>query len=192
MTVRLFTVPHTGTNFVIKFFEAANSPLKVQKDSRRHAPRINPESLDKSPTHAKAVRNAKAAPSLIVTARDPYLSAIRWIKPPSRSVFEMSFAWGHFFDVLESRNGNYFIIDIGCREADRVQHLCDAAEYIGADYDINELTQFAKDWKPENSSDTGAKKDYLANGQLPDPRYGTWDMLDEAVAWYANLKTNDK
>jgi len=155
---------------------------------RSHAPRLAPQAL--RPAQKQQIQTALDARKLVVTARDPYLSAIRWISLTSNTVQDMYYAWNYFFDVLDKKE--YFIVDIGCREQDRAQHICDLAQFINVEYDMERVEDFALAWKPEYSSNTSAKQSYLGSGNLPPAKTGTWSMLDDAVKWYANLKTNDK
>jgi hypothetical protein len=183
----LHTVPHTGTHFVESAFEAVG--LERGKDfCRAHAPRVHKKAL--YPSHANQLYTALTAKKLVVTARDPYLSAIRWVTTaPNKTVLQMSFAWDHFFDTLSRRE--YFIVDIGCREQDRFDHLCNLVSYLDVDYRIDDVKKFAEAWKPEYSSNTGAKQRYLKTGELPNSNLGKWSLLDDTVAWYKRLPTND-
>lgn len=189
----LYTVPHTGTNFVASFFKhlGLESP---DHWFRYHTARCHPDNLHKSAFRITGVR-ALEAEKLIVTARDPYLSAIRWIGDSDyeedsgdrRTPQQMAWSWGHMFDVLKKRD-DYFIVDIGCRQSDRLELLREAADYMEIDYNMADIESFAEAWKPQNSSDTGPKQAYLRDGTLPD---GDWHYLDDAVAWYKSLPTND-
>lgn len=183
----LHTVPHTGTHFVEAAFETMG--LERGKDyCRAHAPRVHKKAM--YPAQAHQLYTALTAQKLVVTARDPYLSAIRWVTAaPNRTVLQMSFAWDHFFDTLSRKE--YFIVDIGCREQDRIQHLYDLGGFLGVDYDEQQISKFAEAWKPEYSSNTDAKQQYLKTGALPHTNLGKWSLLDEAVAWYKSLPTND-
>ena len=185
--IYLHTVPHTGTHFVMKAFTNVFKLEKCKDWYRTHTPRAMPGHLKVH--EQEMIDSALRAPIVVVTARDPYLSAIRWLGRPGRTVQDMGWAWQHFFKVLEKRQP--FIVDIGCREADRFKHLCDLGDYLGVEYNIKDVQEFANAWKPEYSSDTGAKKSYLQTGVLPHPRKGSWNLLDEAVEWYKNLNTND-
>ena len=107
-----------------------------------------------------------------------------------------------------------FILDMGCREEDRVEHLCDFVRHIGKDPDeyMDDILEYADGWKPLNTSNSVEKRKYLELGQLPEtqilnihrklvPRRETvettltkkidWTAFDNAVAWYKSLPTND-
>jgi hypothetical protein len=171
----------------MKAFEDVFKLEKCKDWHRTHTPRALPGHLQ--PNEQEMIGAALRAPIVVVTARDPYLSAIRWINRPGRTVEDMGWAWQHFFKVLEKRQP--FVVDIGCRETDRVKHLCDLGDYLEVQYDAKDVQNFANAWKPENSINTGAKQAYLTTGTLPHPRKGSWDLLDGSVEWYKNLSTND-
>lgn len=107
-----------------------------------------------------------------------------------------------------------FIVDVGCREADRVEHLCDFARHVGKDPDdyMDAIVEYANAWKPLNVTDNPIKQAYLKDGTLPEtqvlnikrklvPRRETvettltkkinWAAFDDAIAWYKSLPTND-
>lgn len=185
--IHLYTVPHTGTHFVMKAFADVFNLEECKDWCRTHTPRAIPGRLQLH--EQKMIDSALQAPIVVVTARNPYLSAIRWINRPGRTVEDIGWAWQHFFKVLENRK--LFVVDVGCREADRFKHLCDLGDYLSVQYSTKDVQEFANAWKPEHSSNTGAKKTYLQTGTLPHPRKGSWEVLDDAASWYKNLSTND-
>jgi len=194
--ITLHTVPHTGTHFVTKIFTDVFGLTQKTDWNRVHATWVAPSQL--RPPELVMIQTAMEAEKLIVTARDPYLSAIRWIgkknqyrggRPLNRGVDEMYNSWNHFFDVLSKKE--YFIVDIGCREKDRVQHISNLVDFLDIEVDIGLVKDFASTWKPEYTSDSNEKQTYLNSSVLPVANKGSWDMLDDAVKWYASLDTND-
>jgi len=92
--------------------------------------------------------------------------------------------WDRFFRVLPTLN--YHIIDIGCEMPNRYEHLCDVADFLKVDYNSQKVKDFADAWKPENASNSIAKRKYLETRELPEGY--DWSLLDEAVEWYTNLQ----
>ena len=212
----LLTVPHTGTHFAMRFFELLGAKKDheiVERDRRNEHSPINAwywhlhtdrRPFSQMPGTAKqryerCLRNNRR---LIVTARDPYLSVFHYrSKSPSHTLEHQAGNWNMFLDIVEQRNP--FILDIGCRDEDREQHLRDAVEYLNLrNYDDSIIGEYAANWTPQNSSGNTEKEEYLRTGKLPHPGYVflggrepgpklSWIMLDRAVAWYKNLHTND-
>lgn len=199
MRITVYTVPHTGTHFATKFLDTLGIERSRQYkpfplSSKTHWWRCHAAQGPSGDCAEHDVADSAIIPAakLVVTARDPYLSAIRYFGPGRRPMAKLKYRWDTFLSVLEERKKPYFILDIGCREKDRYQHLLDLAEYTGVSYDEDVVRKYADSWKPENATDTSAKAAYLANGVLPELECdGTWSMLDDAVAWYKTLPTND-
>lgn len=133
----------------------------------------------------------------IFTARDPYLGALRLsgrmdnVKSSQENVDKLVGEWNQFLTLYPQLNHRF--LDIGCREPDRYDHLCDLATYIGVDSNQwPDLRQFANTWLPANvnTENQQYKEHYLATGELP-PKID-YSGLEPAYEWYANLKTNDK
>jgi len=149
----------------------------------------------------------------LVTARDPYLTGIRHIHN-NQPVFLAARHWNSFLQSLDMLQ-KHFILDVGCREKDRVQHLRDAAEFLGKDPSQFEeaIEAYANNWVPLNVTNNEIKQHYIETGELPKiqtrklPRDGSkilpkgefietilkidWSAFDDAVAWYKSLPTND-
>lgn len=124
----------------------------------------------------------------IVTARDPYLCGLRFISN-GQTLEECAYHWDKFFDTYESID--HFILDIGVREEDRLEHLCQVADFIGVwpnKYKAA-IREYANGWIPVKGTSNEHKKRYIESGILP-TNYD-WQILDRAVAWYKNLPTND-
>lgn len=183
----LYTMPHTGTNFIVKFFEAIGQE-QTKTWRRWHAFQIHPKEITDGQLFIE--QRIKNTPGLVVTARNPYLSAIRHFHSSSNgNLIDLHYGWGRFFDMIESRG--HFVVDIGCKEENRFDHLCDLVKYLNLECDTDIIKQFADKWKPENTSDSKAKNDYLKNGTLPVLKHGeSWDLIADAVSWYKSLPTN--
>ena len=184
----IYTVPHTGTNFAGKFL----TEIGIEKDTgwwRLHASRIHPDEMTGGQRFMEDI--ARDIPFLVGTARDPYLTTISYFGRSRHANISLSqWSFLNFFNMIESRD--HFILDIGCREADRYEHLCDLADYLKVTYDADVVKAFAERWEPENVSDNHAKDAYIADGTLPRPGAGeSWDLLNDAVEWYKSLLTND-
>jgi hypothetical protein len=203
--ITLLTVPHTGTHFVTHLFNGIGAELdhdvvcgthqKFNKHSKINAYYWQIHSTQKPipelPRNARlnyesCMRNNR---SLIVTARDPYLSCFHYMsKSPMHSLEHQSANWNMFLDIVESRKP--FIVDIGCREEMRYEHLKDALDYLKiANYDNDFVKQYAENWTPLNTSGNEMRVKYLKTGELPPNQ--DWQLLDRAVDWYKSLPTND-
>jgi len=201
----MLTVTHTGTHFAMAFLELLGIPHNAGRGYTHHhaAPELTP--------HMKERYEQLIGTKCIVTARDPILSGIRYIHNGT-SVQQVADCWDVFLEVLPWMDA--FILDMGCREEDRVEHLCDFVRHIGKDPDeyMDDILEYADGWKPLNTSNSVEKRKYLELGQLPEtqilnihrklvPRRETvettltkkidWTAFDNAVAWYKSLPTND-
>ncbi len=201
----LLTVTHTGTNFAIAFLELLGIPHNAGRNyTHIHA------SPELSPSMEKRYKELVGT-KCIVTARDPLLSGIRYIHNGAK-VSQIAGCWEVFLEILPWMDA--FILDVGCREEDRVEHLCDLARHVGKDPEeyMDAIVEYADNWKPLNVTDNEDKQRYLESGVLPEkqvihihrklvPRRETvettltkkidWAAFDDAVAWYKSLPTND-
>lgn len=131
---------------------------------------------------------------LLITVRDPYLSAIRFIYA-GQSIESCAEMWNESIDALPFVD--HFLFDIGCREEDRMAHTADMLEFCQRTM-TPEVEKYISAWKPVNSSEEynrgiesakDFKSNYLKDGTLPDGY--DWSLFDNAVAWYKGLPTND-
>ena len=176
----LATVPHTGTVFAEGMLRTVGQVGSAVKQ-----------------WHWKADSLAlPSEPRVLVTARDPYLSVIRFLY--SGEPFESACSiWNTFLECKDFVD--HFVLDVGCRKEDRFDHLCAALDFCEVDYSAytDALVSYADEWKPANTSEEYAgdqsrkhfRTEYLETGKLPDGY--DWDKLDAAVAWYKSLPTND-
>lgn len=185
----VYTVPHTGTNFTGKFLEE----IGIESGEgwwRSHSPRIHPDDMSGGQRFMEDI--VRDIPFLVGTARDPYLTAISYFgRSRHANISLVQWSFQNYFNMIQSRD--HFILDIGCREADRYEHLCELTDYLKVTHNNDVVKAFAERWEPENASENPAKDAYLADGTLPRPGAGeSWDLLDEAVEWYKKLSTNDQ
>jgi hypothetical protein len=125
---------------------------------------------------------------VLITARDPYLSAIRSIKTGQENpVAFIADAWNVCFTAMDEMN--YFIFDIGCSKQVRLNHAQDAIKFIGIDVDLDRIDNYIDNWTPENVSVSEHKTKYLETGKLPSGY--DWTILDAAVNWYKALTTHE-
>ena len=182
MNVILYTIPHTGTNFVEKFLNSlgvTDSIIRIHVTQLDDAEIVSQHHL----TQLKMLTNSSPT---IITARDPYLTAIRFLKREHRTMALLKKRWDRFFKTIPTMNCH--IIDIGVKEEDRYTHLCQAADFLEVKYSEQKVRAFADAWKPENETTSDAKTKYLETGELSE--FYDWSLLDEAVEWYRNLPTN--
>jgi hypothetical protein len=100
-------------------------------------------------------------------------------------------------------NVDHYIIDIGCRKEDRLDHICGAIKFIDMNPDqyMEKLQPYVNSWTPVYTTEESIarghgvdceknnKSIYLETGELPDGH--DWSLLDKAVEWYKLLPTND-
>ena len=182
MNIVIYTVPHTGTNFVRKFLDTLETTENI---IRIHATHLDDTEMV-SQHHLTQLRILASSSPTIITARDPYLSAIRFLKREHRKMTFLKKRWDRFFKTVPTMN--YHIIDIGVKEEDRYTHLCQAADFLKIKYSEQKVRAFADAWKPVNETTSDAKTKYLDTGELS--KFHDWSLLDDAVSWYKNLQTN--
>jgi hypothetical protein len=183
VNVILYTVPHSGTNFVEKFLNTLGITESI---IRIHVTQLDDAKIIESQHHLTQLEMLASSKPTIITARDPYLSAIRLLQREHRTMTLLKKRWDRFFKTIPTMN--YHIIDIGVKEEDRYTHLCQAADFLKVKYSEQKVRAFADEWKPENETTSDAKTKYLETGELPE--FYDWSLLDEAVEWYRNLPTN--
>lgn len=177
----LYTVPHTGAHFTVDL-------LNIVGLTPKDYPTMHWQ------THAKPL---PTSPKFLLTARDPYLVGLRYILK-GNSIETLAHQWAR--QITNLYNIDHFVLDIGCREADRLTHVCDALNFLDIDPDpcMVRLRPYVNAWKPLNSTEesvggvVGAEKNkeqYLLTGKLPQEY--DWSILDDAVQWYKSLPTND-
>ena len=201
-TAALFTVPHTGTHFIIDYMTLLDMP-QSSRDGFIHL--HTPQKIISN--WNSGIWATIANTPCIITARDPYLTAIRYIHD-DHPVSQIIDHWVSFLDALPHLNS--FVLDIGCRPENRLQHLIDAAIFLGRDpieY-ADKIQIYANKWTARNVSNNKIKHNYLQMGMLPNTQNRSskllgsnthiktqdvinWSLLDPAVAWYRSLPTND-
>ena len=129
--VCVHSIPHTGTRFVIKFFESHGTPVwhrhLYDKQNRPEWKRIIP-------------------------VRSPYDCWKSWTRRRRREFTDLDFVaiWGEFIMRTEHQDAFYFPLDIDPLR--RQMLLMDAVDYIGADRDMEFIKAFAKKWQPRGAS----------------------------------------
>lgn len=181
-TTCLATVPHTGAHFVVDLLRIVG----VRNLLHWHW-RVRPRAL---PQQSK----------FLITARDPYLTALRYIHNGD-SMEDVAKTWKTCISNLY--NIDHYIIDMACRKEDRLEHIYNAMRFIDIDpipY-TTELDSFINAWKPVHTTEEmivrghgvegteNNKAIYLETGELPEGY--DWSTLDEAFEWYKSLSTND-
>ena len=164
----LLTVPFTGTHF---------TQTVLTEMTRSHGWYIaSAHWLDEVVANEwnKIVRR-----KIIVTSRNPYLSAIRSIKAYG-SIDDSVNQWNCMLDKLPQLN--YFVFNVECEERHRERHLSDLAAFLGISNNMKIK------WIPENVSTSAIKEKYTATQELPEGH--DWDKLNDAISWHKTLTTN--
>jgi hypothetical protein len=176
----LLTVPYTGTHFTRMLLELVDA--RAQLFGKAYVPTAHWLDENIAEDWDKIMQT-----KVLVTARDPYLSAIRSIKTGQENpVAFIADAWDVCFTAMDKMN--YFIFDIGCAKQDRLSHAQNAIKFISIDLDLGQIDDYIDDWTPENESVSEHKTKYLETGELPEGY--DWSMLDSAVDWYKLLTTH--
>ena len=124
---------------------------------------------------------------IIVTARDPYLCAIRYIKTNAKTPIEDAAAeWNTMLNKI--KEVDHFVFNINCPESKRHEHAIALFKFVNADAPCK-IDSFVHKWQAENVSSSEHKTRYLETGELPIGH--DWSKLDRAVKWYKNLLTNN-
>jgi len=176
----LLTVPHTGTNFVRTLLTMAGA------ENNPYAKAYVPDAhwIDKGITE---VWDKIVQTKLIITARDPYLSAIRAIKNGQENPVEwIADAWTLCFDAMSKTK--HVVFDIDCPVQARLNCAQNAIKFIGIDLELDRINDYVEKWIPQNESTSIYKTKYLETGELPEGY--DWNLLNEAVEWYNKLLTN--
>lgn len=175
----LLTVPHTGTTFVRTLLTKVGA---ADIYAKAYVP--DAHWLDESVTETwdKVIQT-----KLIITARDPYLSAIRAIKSGQENPVEwIADSWTRCFDAMGKTK--HFVFDIDCTNQARLNLAKDAVKFIGIDLELDRIDDYIEKWEPVNESISDHKTEYLATGALPNGY--NWSKLDTAVEWYKGLTTH--
>lgn len=184
-TMCLTTVPHTGTVFAERLLDQIGLPPHNSYTGMHWNP--YPYVLPDEP-------------KLLITARDPYLTALRFITEGD-TIEPVALAFDNC--IANLYNVDHYLLDIGCRETDRLEHVCNLARFLDIDPDLHmeKLVPFVEAWKPVNTTKEvlsrglfaegteNNKAEYLETGKLPNGY--DWNVLDNAVTWYKSLPTND-
>jgi len=180
MKIGLYTIPHTGTNFVMQYFALLGF---------RPGTIVAPETyVHRHAGHKKPNWDHFANFPCIITARDPYLCALRFIHN-GQTIDDCAKCWDDFLSSYESLN--YTILDIGTRPSNRHNQLLSIATFVNKDpirY-ATQIQEYANSWLPVKSTSSELKRQYLETGSLPTSF--DWSPLNRAVAWYNSLETND-
>lgn len=178
----LATVPHTGAHFVVDLLRIIDIQDILHYHWRAYSRAFPPVS------------------KFLITARDPYLVGLRYISNGDR-IEDASLTFNECIRNLY--NLDHYIIDIGCRKEDRLEHVCNMANFLNINPDpyMEKLELFVEAWKPVHTTEEAAlrgtiiegseinKMRYLESGALPQDY--DWSVFDTAVEWYNSLPTND-
>ena len=176
----LLTVPYTGTHFTRTLLEVAGAHPYPQ--GKIYVPHAHWLDANVAADWAKIVQT-----KVLITARDPYLSAIRCIKTGQENPIDfIADAWDVFFTGMNEME--YFVFDIGLSKEARLGYARNALNFVSTDLYLDRIDDYINRWEPMNESVTEHKTEYLKTGKLPE-NYD-WDKLDNAVEWYNSLTTH--
>jgi len=181
----LMTVPHTGAHFVTDLLETVGLLLPNEYTTAHW------------PTYSKSLPPES---KFLITVRDPYLSALRYLYN-GYPIEDAAKSWN--ICLANLYNVDHYIIDIGCRKEDRLEHICSAIKFINMNPDnyMEKLQPYVDLWTPIHTTEESIargrgvdceknnKSIYLETGGLPNGH--DWSLLDNAVEWYKALPTND-
>lgn len=156
MKTLFLSVPHSGTNFLLKFLVAV-----LGLDGRSDAVDITAESnVDFAHTHPNSMTALKDGVfgSLIITLRDPHKST-QTGKLQGASAELMADSWQALIDNASQYSKILFLVIDG-PEKERFPQLMAIAEHFGKGHLSEQIKEYARDWKPVNQSLT--KEDEIA------------------------------
>lgn len=175
----LLTVPYTGTHFTRTLLQIAGAMPFPQSYS--YVPHAHWLDENVAEDWAKIVQT-----KILITARDPYLSAIRAISTSQENPVDfIADSWAVCFTCMNETD--HFVFDIGGPKEKRLAHARDAINFIGAK-EIDRIDDYIARWEPANESFNDHKSEYLKTGKLPSGY--DWTVLDTAVNWYKALTTH--
>jgi hypothetical protein len=190
--ILLMSIPHTGTIFVSRFLEQVMGVKLVQDYNefmetgdtnvflRLHT--STPVQTYKTPIWEYAAANCKTVSPL----RHPYENAVSCF---AREHSNLAFPWACWNSMMETAPlfDEIFWVDIDTQHRENMMNqLCEFIEREPRNLELYE--RYIKDWKKVNRvpKHNKIRKAYNETKELPNgPRY---DLLDDAVVWYDNIK----
>lgn len=191
--ILLVSIPHTGTIFVSRFLEQIMSVRLVQDytefmetDDTNVLLRLHtsdPPQPYKIPVWEYAAANCK----VVAPIRHPYETVVSSVARKHANLLYSWANWKHMMHISPMFSEIFWVdIDTKYRE-NMMEQLCTFVEREPRNLDLYE--HYIKDWKKLNrvSKSNEIRKAYNETGVLPHgPRY---ELFDDAVAWYSNIKT---
>ena len=173
MLIGLYTVPHTGTHFAMRYFDILGfyPEAIVAPDNYHH----------RHAGYKKHDWEEFSQLKCVVMARDPYLCAIRFLHN-GQTIEDCAKCWT---DFIESCNDlDHFVLNLDIEKKDRLEHLYQVADFIGrcSDKYESKIRTYADEWLPVKGTNNLMKEEYMKSGKLPAGH--NWELLNEAVEWY--------
>jgi len=159
-TSTVYSVPGTGTRFIMTFFSSQDIHIRVRHVNERML-------LDEQ--------------RRIFPVRHPHDCWLTWNRtrygiPQHERDIEFLGLWANFLWKTEQLNGFYFPIDIAA--GDRISMLTEAVRYMGFEPNLPKMQVFAFAWQPVGSS---KGPETPPDKEIPGPIYAA---LQGAVEWY--------
>jgi hypothetical protein len=186
------SIPHTGTIFVSRFLEQVMGVRLVQDYSefmetddtnvllRLHT--SNPHQSYKVPIWEYSAKNCK----VVAPIRHPHENIVSCV---ARGHPNLLYPWQNWREMMRTVPifDEVFWVDVDTEYRENMMgQLCTFIEREPRNLDLYE--QYVKDWKKVNrvSKSNEIRKAYNETGVLPHgPKY---ELFDDAIAWYTNLK----
>lgn len=188
----IFTVPHSGTSFTLKYFDVLDFKRWKTDQDRTQAIKdtnkplyANQHSGDwlgyQLPDYERYLRNSK----VVVTVRHPY-NTLRSFLRRGRTFEQNMQCWKSLFEWLPKLD--YCIFDIDCKEEERLPQMLNILKHVDEDtYEYREITkQYVDAWRLINVTEGRRIKQHNINI--------TDDMLSQlsfAIEWYERFATKE-
>jgi hypothetical protein len=192
----LYTVPHTGTTFAMKFLKIIGFNSELRQDDGKNkyfALHSIPNYLEQHPIHGKIVTNHPLEyHPMLVTARNPYDCLLSHIaryendKNNSKIFNEVCERWDLFLETISMCDHVILNIDWTSSRWNKIHKLIHFLKGDDAIYDTAALSSFVNEWKAENSYSTKGKNPYLLDFKERDRILDQFDLsrLSDALSWY--------
>jgi hypothetical protein len=157
MKTLIMTVPHSGTNFLLKFLTAVLG-LHGNSDAEKVA---KESSVDFAHLHPNPARTVQPGifDSVIITLRHPYKS-VQTGKLQGANIGQMDRGW-HLLIERQKEYKKVMFLVIDGPEEDRFVQLMAIAKHFGKEDKEEQVRAYANAWEPVNQSLTENDKQVM-------------------------------
>ena len=192
--IYLYTVPHTGTTFVMKYLHHIGFNSSLRTDDGKHkyyAIHSIPGYVEDNEICNRIVSKCPLENNkLLVTARHPHHCLMSHLARYENThtheeIFDMTCArWYHFLTTIS--NSMYMVFNLDMPQHNRHTDLTTLAYLLTGSSLAPDLESFTNEWKPENKFSKSRENPYMVK-YAQDPSFiNKFDLerLNAAVDWY--------